>query len=372
MVAGHQYRWNMRAQNATDWSSFSSYLYFQMQGSLLLPSISSISPNPVPALSANQNITIRGVNFQSGCTLNFIDTSGVNFASVASKLTFNSSSQLTYQFNNASDVGTWKVKVNNPGGISSSLFSFTVIAQASSDAYEPDNSMSAAKMIANGQVQRHSIHAARDTDWAKFRVGGPGARNLQLETDGTSGDTQLWLYNATGTRIAYDDDSGTDSFSRITLAALAPGTYYIRIRECGNNGTIQAYTLRARWTAATTIIDAYEPDDLKAVAKAIANGQTQRRSIHMAGNTDWAKVVIGRPGARNVCLETSGSSGDTQIWLYNAAGTRIAYNDNTGVGRFSRITRSSLARGTYFIRIREYGNNGTIPAYRLKASWTAR
>ena len=87
-------------------------------------------PNPVPASSANQNLTINGANFQSGCTLTFTDTSGGTFASTASKLTFNSSSRLTYSFNNASDAGTWKVKVNNPDGKSSSLYSFTVQAAA--------------------------------------------------------------------------------------------------------------------------------------------------------------------------------------------------------------------------------------------------
>ena len=33
--------------------------------------------------------------------------------------------------------------------------------------------------------------------------------------------------------------------------------------------------------------DAYEPDDSAAAAKTIANGQTQVRNIHAAGNVDW-------------------------------------------------------------------------------------
>ena len=116
--------------------------------------------------------------------------------------------------------------------------------------------------------------------------------------------------------------------------------------------------------------DAYEPDASRSAARRIANGRTQRRSIHAAGDTDWAVFRIGSAGARNVRIETSGTSGDTQLWLYR--GSRlIAYNDNGGAGRFSRITRSSLPAGTYYIKVREYGNNAAIPRYRLAASWSA-
>lgn len=116
--------------------------------------------------------------------------------------------------------------------------------------------------------------------------------------------------------------------------------------------------------------DAYEPDNSAATAKRVANGQSQQRSIHAARDTDWAKFRIGSGGALNVRIETSGTRGDTQLWLYKSNGRLLAYDNNSGVGRFSKISRSTLSPGTHYIKIREHGNNGTIPAYRLKVSWT--
>ena len=117
--------WKVKVINPDGKSS--SWFSFTVQAAALpAPTISGVSPNPVPASSANQNLTINGANFQSGCTLTFIDTSGRSYPSMASKLTRNSSGQITYLFNNASDAGTWKVKVNNPDGKSSGLFNFTV------------------------------------------------------------------------------------------------------------------------------------------------------------------------------------------------------------------------------------------------------
>jgi len=93
---------------------------------LLRPTISSISPNSYPPSLTNQTMIIKGNNFQNNCTLTFIPPEGGTIPSTASKLSFISSSQLSYQFNNANDVGTWSVRVNNPDGQSSDYVNFTV------------------------------------------------------------------------------------------------------------------------------------------------------------------------------------------------------------------------------------------------------
>ncbi|HVZ46708.1 MAG TPA: C39 family peptidase [Ramlibacter sp.] len=90
------------------------------------PSISSVSPGSYAASSSNQTMTINGSNFQNGASLTFVTPSGGSIGSTASKLTFVSSGQISYQFNNGSDRGTWSVKVNNPDGRSSSAVSFLV------------------------------------------------------------------------------------------------------------------------------------------------------------------------------------------------------------------------------------------------------
>lgn len=241
------------------------------------------------------------------------------------------------------------------------------------DAYEGDNTSAASKSITSGQTQNRSIHTAGDADWAKIAVGAPGAMNFRLETAGSAPyDTELWLYKSSGAVVAYDDESGTGHFSRILIDYLAAGTYYAKILEFGNNGTIPAYTLAASWVAAPPAADAYESDNSMAAARAIANGQTQNRTIHAVGNTDWVVFTVGGRGARNLKLETSGANGDTQLWLYRSNGTQLAYNNDSGTGRFSRITMGTLPAGTYYAKIQENGNNGTIAAYQLHATWTNR
>jgi hypothetical protein len=238
------------------------------------------------------------------------------------------------------------------------------------DAYEPDDSGRTAKPIANGRTQRRNIHEPEDIDYAVFAVGAGGAHNVRVETWGPVGDTELRIINqATMALAAYNDDiSPLNKFSRIGPISLPAGHYWIAVNAFGNNMAIPGYSLRASWTQ-VVLPDRYEPDNRMSAAKTIRNGQTQQRTIHRAGNRDWAKFRVGRAGARDVAIETRGTGADTELFLYNSNGRRLAYDDDSGPNRFSRIRRSRLPAGTYFIRVQEKGNDGTIAAYTLRARW---
>ncbi len=241
------------------------------------------------------------------------------------------------------------------------------------DAYESDGLMGMAKRLFNGRTQQHSIHEPGDIDWGKLIVGTHGVTGVTIETFGATGDTELWVYKGIGGPfVAYNDDIRPGNpFSRIRLGALSSGTYYVRVVAYGNHTAIPAYSLKARWTTRYAR-DAYESDNHLSSAKRIRNHQIQRRTIHLAGNKDWAKFTISRGGARRILIQTSGRSGDTELRLYSRAGRRLAFNDNGGPGLFSRITRSALPAGTYYIQVREKGNDGTIAAYTLYTKWIQR
>jgi hypothetical protein len=121
---GATYMWAVSASNFAGSSATSPVVYFTVTPPA--PTISGVPPNPVPASNNNQAITVNGSNFQSRATLTFHVPQGNTYPSVASKLTFVSSSQISYQFDNASDKGTWTVYVTNPDSKSSNRWSFTV------------------------------------------------------------------------------------------------------------------------------------------------------------------------------------------------------------------------------------------------------
>lgn len=243
---------------------------------------------------------------------------------------------------------------------------------AGPDVYESDDTRSTARNAPSGVTQFRSIDEAGDTDWAKITVGGSGAQYLKVETGGSAyGDTVVWLYSGDGRLVKFDDDSGLGKYSYIRTGFLRPRTYYVKVQEYGNDAPIPFYMLRTTWKTVIVDPDEYESDNVMRAAKLIENGEPQTRSIHRPGNVDFAKMRIKGDGAQNIRIETRGPPGyDTQMWLYKTDGTRLAYDNNSGYRNYSRINIRSLPRGTYMIKVQEKANDGLIPEYTLKATWT--
>ncbi|MBI5154063.1 DVUA0089 family protein [Candidatus Poribacteria bacterium] len=112
------------------------------------------------------------------------------------------------------------------------------------DAYEPDNSLSAAKAITvNGAAQTHDINPATDQDWVKFTT--TAKKNIKVETNGpTGGDTIVYIYKSTGVLVTSDDDSGVGYYSLASKANLAAGTYYVKVISYNSASTISGYTVK--------------------------------------------------------------------------------------------------------------------------------
>src|SRR5207253_2290049 len=117
------------------------------------PSITSLSPTTMPPLNGNQTLTIYGNNFVAGDSLTFVPPEGGTIGSTASKLTVNSSSQITYQINNLSDPGNWSVTVNSPDGTqhsSAAAFVVTGVNAGTASGFDYRNPKNAAATATDG------------------------------------------------------------------------------------------------------------------------------------------------------------------------------------------------------------------------------
>jgi len=119
------------------------------------------------------------------------------------------------------------------------------------DNYEPDNQPAQASQIAglssvtNSVSQSHTIHDARDTDWVQLDVTAGSTYIIETQAVNLVGDTILWLYQNDGiTALAYDDDSGEDTYgARLVWRAPTDDTIYIQVESYWRNSRID-YTLR--------------------------------------------------------------------------------------------------------------------------------
>jgi hypothetical protein len=127
---------------------------------------------------------------------------------------------------------------------------------------------------------------------------------------------------------------------------------------CNSKRLLSILAATAVWVASTSTAraagDRYEPDDTPSKAKVINQGQTQTRSIHAAGNVDWVKFTV--PSTSTVVIDTNGTSGDTEMWLYGPNSSTVLapspnYSDDAH-GLWAKIdlpATNVLARGTYYV-----------------------
>lgn len=250
------------------------------------------------------------------------------------------------------------------------------------DAYEPDDAADRATPLAtNAPAQHHGLHDTHDIDW--FRLDITARSNLTILTAGATGGTCLHLlHDADGdgepeTVLKRNDDGGEGAFSRIATAwsqALDPGVYFARVLPDKNLGPASNYAITAT-TSPAYGPDAYEVDDLIGAATPIAtDGVPQLHSIHRKTDVDWSTFTLDIRS--EVVIETAGLAGDTRMWLYGSDGTSelLDYSDDHGETSFSRIDRrgdQALDRGTYYVKVDEFGQTAKIPSYTLSVAATA-
>ena len=118
-------RWSAQVTNAQGRSS-NAISFDVVATSVSLPTIVSISPDPMTGAIGEQTLTITGTNFDDEPSLAFVDPEGVPRESTADKLTRVSDSEIQYELDNARLAGLWQVRVINSDGATTALTGFLV------------------------------------------------------------------------------------------------------------------------------------------------------------------------------------------------------------------------------------------------------
>jgi hypothetical protein len=211
----------------------------------------------------------------------------------------------------------------------------------------------------------HAGNTGGKSVWWKWTA--PYDCSVQIDTIGSAFDTLLGVYTGSSvsalTSVASDDNSGGSGTSKATFSAKA-GTCYL-IAVDGFDGAAGSIALHV---AGSLTADQYEPDDTAEQASTIGiDGATQTHNIGTTTDVDWATFTIDQSSP--VVIETRGAAGgDTRMWLYgpDSSTTELAYDDNSGIGCYSRIVSAGLDSGTYHLKVD--GDNAVISQYTLSVT----
>lgn len=215
-----------------------------------------------------------------------------------------------------------------------------------------------ATLLAIGGAVGGMLDNDRDTDY--FRLDLVGLAVVQVRTSGQT-DTKGELLDATGGRLASDDDNGPGDNFDIEIE-LEPGVYYVAV-----SGQAGGYAISARLGGArdhgdtrreSTLLRLHTPEDLASVSPSVLLATAGR--IHPdTVDTDVFRIDVAEDGT-DVVLRTSPSGFVTYGVLTDARGNQIVA-DERGYGGFQLV--APLGRGVYYVSV----TGIEVGAYRILA-----
>ncbi len=178
----------------------------------------------------------------------------------------------------------------------------------------------------------------------------------------TNEDTEIALLNSTGAVLASNDDYVVGEYWSWIEKELEPGTYYVVVREHGDDNVIYDYTLSV---TGMSMISEVEPNDDYTLADSLGSipGQLSASgAISVMGDLDYYTFSV--TAATNVSIWTV-TTGDTEIALFDAVGNTLAENDDVSAGDRSSWIDYTLAAGTYYVAVREFTDTDWVVPYTL-------
>lgn len=157
---------------------------------------------------------------------------------------------------------------------------------------------------------RGSINPVLDRDF--FRVIVTETTSIRFETfvpdvplctfqPFSSNDTVIRLFDAFGTQIASDDQSGISNCS-LLVRTLTPGTYFISVEDFLNNNVILSYTLEIDFTALAATVVTLDPlADTNAVGTSHTVTATARSAVGPTPGVTIRFTVTGASDAEGAC-----------------------------------------------------------------------
>jgi hypothetical protein len=181
-------------------------------------------------------------------------------------------------------------------------------------------------------------------------------------------DTVLGVYNASGQRLASNDDANGTRWSDLTVGLQAGQRYHVAIGRYLGTTQPDGVSRTCKLTINGPNDDAHESQGGDTAATAVPlgtiRGQVVINGLTMLDRGDYFSFNLAEAARPNdfARLAFSHAAGDLDVQLLDSAGTVIQRSDGTSDSE--TLSLAGLAASTY--RVRVYGYNGaTNPSYSL-------
>lgn len=156
----------------------------------------------------------------------------------------------------------------------------------------------------------------------------------------------------------------------VSLSGLsASSTYDWRVStNCSSGTSAYAASQFTTTAAASNCSTAFEPNETQATAAAITSGTANSAAIISSTDVDYFAITT--TTTSSLAVNLAGPSGvDYDLYVYNSSGTQVGSSE--GSTATESVSLSSLAAGTYYIKVVGYSGANSTTCYMLTATATA-
>jgi len=250
-------------------------------------------------------------------------------------------------------AGDYFIEIREPGDDGTAIYRFLLDCPGPYDEVEPNDTRATANPVSLDQPRKGSLRPNGGVDFWEFTLLRNGTVTGELDC---TGDSILELQSSTGTVLASDDDSGPRRCSRVATYLFA-GTYYFAVRPRAGTGEYPFdYSLLVSQDVDFGPFDNREPNNSIATAYPIPCYDQFTSVIGVTGDVDYYRFSLTEQSIVTILCQ---ANIDSEMWLRDALGSQIAYNDDLAFGVFDSAIQQTLAAGTYHIEIRRKNDGGT-------------
>lgn len=224
---------------------------------------------------------------------------------------------------------------------------------------EPNNSASRATAFAVTESAEGTISASNDEDWYSFTLSAPSSVSLSLafkENISSTYRLNLQLFDDTQSIIYMMTDFSGGSVQATDYFNLAPGTYYVEIKDA-NLSANHPYVLSVDAQAVAANTES-ESNDTAALATALTLNQKEFGQLSNYYDADWYKFTVAKPGAVSITFDHTYYGLYGQYWsldFYSDANAQnLIYSCRYQANERNAITGDDfyVGAGTYYICVR--------------------
>lgn len=230
------------------------------------------------------------------------------------------------------DAGAW----------SDGTGTFTIEFLNASD--QVGDTVATAEALGSAQSVRGEVETDGDRDWYAVDLLADTTYFFNLRGSpsgaGTLRDASLYLRDSSGSELVFDDDKGAGFDSLIEYKATSSGTYYL------DAGGVSG-------KAGTFVLEVATSNDFISVASSFGSGASVSGEIASEGDRVWYEIDLQAGATYTFDLRGAPSSGgtlaDAGLYLRDANGNELAFDDDSGQGLDSSIEYQVTAGGTYYL-----------------------